>query len=721
MRLDTIAMQRAAVGSVLEIDLRAEGGDEDQLRFDFTSGTPAIESMGEIRPRGSGMAGFSWTPGPEDVGMHSIEFSVTDGDSQDRQAARVEVRGAGEGEGSPSFIAPSGTGTTLDLNVQLCLDVEVEVEDGDSATVMIDQGQPRIDTATIQSNGPKGARWHWCPTQAEIDAQDRYMVNFTADDGDNPRVTKDFEIRLVKPTRTDCPGQAPVVNHTPANQNTILSLRIEAQVTDDLGIKGPPVLYHSTTRPADPPVLSTMTQINMTLESGDQEIGSWYANVPNPVASMPAGASATVYYVIVAQDDDDAAGSCDHRTQSPARNSYEMRVTVPSGGGGTTTLGLCSACTADSQCGDGDDNCIHVGTTSATYCGKSCSSNVDCQTGYVCSSASLTSVGGASARQCVPSSGSCTSSGGGGGACSADAYEPNDTRSVAAGKPALATGTYSNLKICPLSGGTAYEEDWFKIDVGSSSDVTVSISGGTGVDIDLQLTSSTGSSLGQSTSLSSNESVSSCVAAGTYFVRVYGWLPAGSTATMSSIYSLTWSRTSSTCGGGGGGSGITCDAACPSTLDYAGTCDAGVLKYCDAGRVICQTCASGTTCGYDSASTWYACLSDTVTPTCGGACGSIDYNGTCNGNELRYCSSGVLQCSDCGSNTCGYDTTNSYYACLASSLPCGGTCPSWLDADGTCETSTSLKYCAGGSIVCETCSGSQTCGWDFTNDWYACQ
>jgi hypothetical protein len=463
-----------------------------------------------------------------------------------------------------------------------------------------------------------------------------------------------------------------------------------------------------------------MTQITMSLSTGNSMSGTWTASVPNPVASMP-GASATIYYVIVAQDDDDTMGNCDHRTQVPTRMSFEMTVTASGGGGGGTTLALCQSCTADSQCGDSDDNCIRIGTTSGSYCGTSCSAGSGCPSGYVCSTNSITSVSGGSGRQCVPSSGTCSSGGGMPPPSSCmDAYEPNDTRTVAAGRAALAPGTYSNLKICPLSGGSAYEDDWYKIDLTSSSNVTAGIMGGSASDLDLSLVGSDGTALAQSTSLSSNESVTQCLAAGTYYIRVYGWLPAGSTASASNTYSLTWSRATGSCSSGSSGS-LTCGDTCPSWLDYNGMCDAGAVKWCELGTVRCQTCGSGESCQLSDYWGWYTCSSSTPTAVCGGECGSITFDGECNGDQLRYCSSGTLICSDC-TGGCGYDSTYGYYACTSSSssLTCGSACPEWLTSTGTCESTTSLKYCASGSVVCESCDVGTLCEWDYANNWYGC-
>src|SRR5262249_272936 len=152
----------------------------------------------------------------------------------------------------------------------------------------------------------------------------------------------------------------PVISHTASNQTTRLDLKPTASITDDKGLKNEPLFYYSTTNPGATPDLSHMTQLSMARSSGDAKNGQYSVSVPTPVARAAAGTPATLYYIIVADDDDDTMGSCDHSTQSQV---YSMVVTA----GGSATEGICQACTADSQCGTGNE-CVYIGSTGDSYC-----------------------------------------------------------------------------------------------------------------------------------------------------------------------------------------------------------------------------------------------------------------------------------------------------------------------------------------------------------------
>ena len=84
---------------------------------------------------------------------------------------------------------------------------------------------------------------------AYVAADNRYTLVLSADDGDNPKTIKNYLIVLRGSGNTTCPGAPPVISHTPANQSTILDLKIPVTVTDDKGIKDNPLFYYSTTNP----------------------------------------------------------------------------------------------------------------------------------------------------------------------------------------------------------------------------------------------------------------------------------------------------------------------------------------------------------------------------------------------------------------------------------------------------------------------------------------
>src|SRR6185437_12220224 len=212
-----------------------------------------------------------------------------------------------------------------------------------------------------------------------------------------------------------------------------------------------PLFYYSMTDPGATPDVSTMLQASASLASGDMKDGMWTATVPSPVAAAADGTTATIYYVFVA-DDHDSTNNCDHSSQSPV---YSMTVTA----GGSSTAGLCAPCSADAQCGDGNE-CVYVGTLGDSYCLASCAAG--CAAGYSCSADAIWSVDGAMANQCVPQSGSCAMPT---GACEDDDWERNDSRADALANAALAPDLYE-LVSCPSTTSTSVaNDDWFRVEL----------------------------------------------------------------------------------------------------------------------------------------------------------------------------------------------------------------------------------------------------------------
>jgi len=308
-----------------------------------------------------------------------------------------------------------------------------------------------------------------------------------------------------------------VISHTPQNANTIVDLTIDAQVTDDKGLKEAPLFYYSMTPPSNPPNLSQMIQLSTLKIDGTATSATYAADVPNPVANSPTGTSKTLYYVFVADDDDDETGTCDHSTTSQV---YQMTVTSS----GTANQAVCATCTADSQCGSGD-LCVFMGSQGASYCLQSCAGG--CPTGYACSNEPVFSVNGQSANQCIPQSGSCEAPT---GSCQDDANEEDDTRSQASANAAvdgpLAPGTYDYVS-CPKSTPPAYgaksDDDWFQIKVDVDTKFDMWLYGNGESDLDLHLYRSNETVISQSTSLRADENIVQCLTPGTYYVKVNGW------------------------------------------------------------------------------------------------------------------------------------------------------------------------------------------------------
>ncbi|HVV83057.1 MAG TPA: pre-peptidase C-terminal domain-containing protein, partial [Kofleriaceae bacterium] len=530
--LDSIPDQRVAVGQELTFELVGTDADGDDLDYTFSSDVPDLGTRATITKSPAGTGVFRWRPLAADVGTWHFDLTASDGDHDTTQTIMVEVRSAIGDATVPVFRQPLGTGTTLDLAVRSCLDLDILVEDQDSTQVAIAQDEPVIEGAELTQTTAFAATWHWCPTRDQIDSDTQYTLTLSADDGDNPPTVKNYLVVLRPPPQQNCPHEPPVVTHTPANVSQVVDLTIDATITDDLGLRAAPLLYWSTNAPANPPDLGQLQQVTMLQIDGDLRSGTWAADVPNPVATMPMGSTATVYYVIVAADDDDPAGSCDHQTQAPVQGVYQLRVTNP---GGQGNLGVCTGCSADIQCGDADDDCVRVGA--GDYCLKSCDTSADCPANYTCPTAPVTSVNGVTSRQCQPVSGSCTNM----PVCMDDTFENNDTRAQANAQPAITPMTY-HLVSCPLADGSNDDEDWLKFVIAADASVTFTLNGTSVSDLDLAIYDSAGTRLASATGPTSMETITHCLTPGTYFVRVYAFGAGAMNA-----YTLTYAKTAMAC------------------------------------------------------------------------------------------------------------------------------------------------------------------------------
>ena len=534
-RLQPVDDQVVAVNQELVILLAATDEDGDELSYSFSSDLPGVKDRASVTALPVGAGEFRWIPLAADVGVWSFDFTVSDGSHEDTVTATIDVRSAVGASSAPRFLHPQGMGTTLDLAKSDCLALGVEIVDSDSAQVEISQVEPLVAGAELSQTDGLRADWTWCPSSPQIEADDRYSVVLAADDSSNPRTAHPYLIVLRRPTKPDCPGEPPVIAHAATDLDTGAGLTLSAEISDDLGLKREPLLYYSVTPPSDPPDLSQMTQLTMRLTSGDMTSGTWAASVPNPVAGGSAGATGVLHYLIAVTDDDDPEGSCDHLSQVPETGIFAITVTNPGGEGGGD---LCEPCGHDVQCGDLDDLCVAVGSGSDAFCLSGCDSADDCPADYSCSPEPVVSVNGASQRQCVPDSLDCFNPGG--GLCEDDEREDNDTPAQAGAAPVLPAGDH-DLVSCPASVGGGDDEDWFELRLTQDSQVELELAGGSASDLDLGLYDEDAVLIDSSLSLSSNETVSACLPAGSYLARVFAFNP------QSNPYSLTVSQSAASC------------------------------------------------------------------------------------------------------------------------------------------------------------------------------
>lgn len=503
-QLEGIDDQLAAVGAELVIDLRAEDPDGDEVDYGFFADLEGIESAADITRRPDGGGVFRWTPQGSDVGTWYFDFTATDGRHTDTVTVAIEVRST-LGEGTvPVFREPLGSGTTLDLEQAACIEFPVVVEDQDDSEVTLGIEAPGIVGSEIVVENGLAGTFSWCPSKEQM-AEERHPVVLSADDGEHEKTLKNFLVVLRKAPKPDCPGEAPVIEHTAADVSTVLDVELAAHITDDVGLKQPPLLYFTLEEPHVPVDFSTLDVVEMSLDSGDMVDGMWSAAIQNPVAASPEGTSATIWYLISAGDNDDAAGDCDHVTDAPDEGTF---TTVVTNGGGTGGLMGCDPCSADAQCGGTDDLCVSY--AGVGYCGTACDLDEDCDDGFSC--APVESIDGEVAKQCVPDSGVCEKQP---DPCQDDEFEQNDTRAAAQGNAVLEPDAYNGLMAC------SDDDDWYRVVVAEDSTLGAVIDGGAASNLNVGLYDAGGDPIELAEGPGSSEVVESCVEAGTYFVRVY--------------------------------------------------------------------------------------------------------------------------------------------------------------------------------------------------------
>jgi hypothetical protein len=506
--LDGLTDQIAQVGTELKIEL--DGTDKTGARLTYSYKAPDVTDIAghaEITTTPAGTGVFRWTPLAADVGSHAFDFIASNGGASTTVTINITVKPAIGAGTAPIFRQPLGTGTTVDLSKTMCVDIDVVVEDQASANVKLAQEEPVIDGAKLTTIDGQSGKWHWCPTSAQ-QMESRYTLTLSADDGTNPKTLKPYLI-VLRNGGASCPGSGPSIDHTPFDQTTRLDLSLAASITDSIGLKEAPLLYYSLTDPGSNPDVSAMTQVSAALTSGSETNGTYTATVPNPVASSSDGTAQTIYYVFAA-DDHDSTNNCDHVTTSQV---YQMTVTA----GGSSTAGLCEPCTADSQCGAGNE-CVYMGSTGGSYCLQGCAAG--CASGYSCSASAIYSVDGASATQCEPQSGSCIAPT---GQCDNDIWDPNQTMSEASANGAMDSGLH-DLVSCPSpTSTTRMEDDWFKIVLNEQDKLDIYLSGDGAVDLDLHLYHSDGTVVDASVGLTDSEELHECLPGLTYYIKVNGY------------------------------------------------------------------------------------------------------------------------------------------------------------------------------------------------------
>ena len=664
--LAPITDQVAVVGQQLTIDVYASHPDGKKIDFSFEAAAmPDRDATASLSIAPDGHAVFRFTPRASQIGTQFVDFIASDGRNKDQLTIVIDVRSAVGSGTLPIFRKPLGSGTVLDLQRADCVDVPIEVEDADSSSVALTAVPPLIADSELStaSNGLTGT-WSWCPNRQQIQQADRYDLTLSADDGDNPPTLKDYVVVLRKRRGDDCPGEPPVIEHTPRNFATQLDLEIRARITDDKGLKHPPIVLYSTESPGNPIDFSKLTLLDMELVEGNMRDGTWAAWIPNPTVH-DVGSTSSIYYIISATDNDDEEGDCDHLTDHPEEGSHKIEVE----NNGQGSVGVCAHCSADVQCGDADDLCLTLASGS-NRCGVSCSSDLECPETHVCSPSPISSVDGASARQCIPNSGSC---GGSGDTCVDDEFEPDNNPEQAMQWGVLPPDTPIDAVLCDG------DEDWYMIQLSARSVVDATLDGDYPPDMDLQLANGAGAVITQSIGADSFEHlVSNCLDAGTYYLRVFSF-----SSSDFGEYTLAYSTSTSACQSGSTGTGNCCSAngtpGCSTASVQSCVCDIDSFC-CDA--VWDGTCAS---------------LAHSSCNACGGGANQ----GCCTAQDTPGCTDATIQACVCSNDAwCCTNKWDSVCVNMVGTTLCAPACNPANNKGPCCQ--------ANGSPGCQI-AGVETC------------
>jgi hypothetical protein len=676
--------QVAVVGMQLQVHLYASDPEGDSIDFSFSSSAPDLSSTAAmtIAPDGHGV--FAFTPLASQLGDHPFDFTASDGKNDTTITINIEVTGA-FGDGTlPIFRKPLGTGTVLDLEQAECVEFDVAIEDQDSTTITLDQLPPLIQDAELaaDASGLMG-RWTWCPNREQIEGDDRYDLTLSAQDApENQPTLKPYVIVLRRRSGSDCPGGAPELEHAPMDAETLLDIPVEVQISDDVGLKDAPILLYAYEDPGDPIDFTKLTVVDMQLTSGDMMNGAWLGYIPNPVANTPDGES-DIWYLVTATDNDDTEGDCDHLSDSPDTGTHRMHVV----NNGMGNAGLCGHCSFDVQCGSFSNLCLPQ--EAGNFCGLGCQDDSECEEGYTCSPTDVQSVEGNAARQCIPDSGSCVEDTGSGGPCTEDDAEENDDIEQASTLAPLDLATDYQASLCDDN------SDWFPFTLSSAGQISASLDGPDGIDIDLFLTDGEGFFIEPAgTGLTADEFVTTaCVDAGDYYIRMFA-----PSSTTTGDYSFRIDVETASCGGGGTFEGDCCEAKdTPGCEDETVTdCVCGMDDFCCDNK-------------------WDSTCVTLAKSECGLECGDVPVDHDCCATGTAGCDDPTVEACVCADDAfCCSNSWDSMCVAKVGSLLCAPSCDP-DDNDGPCCTEHAGGGCEVNAVEMCVCENDELCcagGWD---------
>lgn len=466
--------QQLVTNRSFQLDVTAYDEDADPISFEFSltppPPTPTIASAGrpDLQKVSDYNAVFSWTPGNADVGSYALTLIVKDNQgNQSQETINLEVIDTGIGGGQwGRFIEPVGEAAVLNLDETACFETTVAIQADQLAPeeINVNLAPPSPNNASLIADGFKRYRLTWCPDPQASRNQVNFPFVFRANTTRGlPPFEKRFLVRLRSSTSSNCPGSAPTISHqAPLDYRGVENLRLELEVTDDIGVKSAPTLFYQVLNSqtaalglSDDAWTSVVMNGQFMNGQASYESNVWTGIIP----AQPVAEPVTIYYRFLVSDDDDPDGvSCDHSVESEVfQVSYQWDPSLAQIG-----ANLCEPCVDDLQCGTTNDRCINQGQGESGICAQSCDANQGCPQGYQCQEA--LSINQVSSLQCVSET-AC------GVTCLPDRFEttvstpgPMDYSSSE-----IQAGFYDMLSIC---GG---DEDHYTVNIPSGLTLTARI------------------------------------------------------------------------------------------------------------------------------------------------------------------------------------------------------------------------------------------------------
>lgn len=429
-RLEPIADVEGKVDAILEFDVYGADVDDDDLVFRVVIDGVESNLLTQV---GNNQAHFRWLPTAQDVGAHTADFFLTDGEEEVSERISITVLDREGGGDGPVFVSPDRY--LLDLTQSASIEFTIEVKQDSTTDVTIElvrsiegarfHGNPAEVGATAYG---KKANVFWAPSIAQ-QSQGQHFLEVRAYDGAGHEATQSIAI-VLRGIDGSCPGSAPTIVHTPLGDGPARGgFPISAIINDPESDILEATIWYSL---VPNPIEADFRFVAMA-PVGEE----WQGLIPDP--ELEAGAIATVSYYLCARDDDDdttdgdpAAGdrcdrlactepsrfvafgptggpcvACAGPQDCPAgttcRDEGDGDVCVPEGDTcrGGAGLGFCETCATAADCGGPADYCVSNGETGESFCALDCSQGQDCGVGNLC-----VDLGGG-VLQCVPESFTC--------------------------------------------------------------------------------------------------------------------------------------------------------------------------------------------------------------------------------------------------------------------------------------------------------------------------